>query len=587
MLTGLIAPSEGEAMLFGQPLRAGDLNARRRVGYMSQSFSLFAELTVRQNLALHARLYHIGPARARARIDELVAEFGLKDYLDKEAGDLPLGIRQRLSLAVAIVHEPELLILDEPTSGVDPIARDNFWEALIRLSREKNVTIFVSTHFMNEASRCDRVALMDSGRVLVSGPPAEIARNKHTANLEDAFVAYLEAPNPARAPVEAPTSAVSTLPSDSSLRRLGAYALRESLELMRDPIRLGFSLFGTALLMLVFGFGVSTDVDNLTFAALDRDQTHESRAYLEELRGSSYFLEQPAIADYADLERRMRSGAIRAAVEIPPGFGRDIERGRPVTVSAWIDGAMPFRAETIRGYLTGLHALYLTDPAVRTTAPASRAPADIQLRFKYNQDFDSIYAMAPATIAMMLGLFPAILMALAVVRERELGSIVNLYVTPVKRLEFLIGKQIPYVVLALVNFAVLFAMSQFVFAVPFKGSFAALAIGVALYVTAMTAYGMLISSFTRTQIAALFGTAILTVIPATQFSGMMTPVSSLAGLAQGIGRAFPMSYFMPISVGAFTKGLSLSDLAPDIGALGIFVPVLTLLNVLMLRKQER
>jgi len=588
MLTGLIAPSEGEAMLFGQPLRAGDLNARRRVGYMSQSFSLFAELTVRQNLVLHARLYHLKPARARARIDELVREFGLEDYLDKEAGELPLGIRQRLSLAVAIVHEPEILILDEPTSGVDPLARDRFWEALIRLSREQNVTIFVSTHFMNEAARCDRIALMDSGRVLVSGPPAEIAGNKHTANLEDAFVAYLEEANPDRAPVAAlPAATASKPPSDSSLRRLVAYALRESLELLRDPIRLGFSLFGTALLMLVFGFGVSTDVDNLTFAALDRDQTHESRAYLEELRGSSYFLEQPAIVDYADLERRMRSGAIRAAIEIPPGFGSDIERGRPATVSAWIDGAMPFRAETIRGYLTGLHALYLTDPAVRTTASARAPAADIELRFKYNQDFDSIYAMAPATMAMMLGLFPAILMALAVVRERELGSIVNLYVTPVKRLEFLLGKQLPYVVLALVNFSLLFAMSQFVFAVPLKGSFAALLIGVALYVTAMTGYGMLISSFTRTQIAALFGTAILTVIPATQFSGMMTPVSSLAGFAQGIGRAFPMSYFVPISVGAFTKGLSLTDLAPNLGALALFVPILTLLNVLMLRKQER
>ena len=590
MLTGLIAPTEGEALLFGKPLQAGDLAARYRVGYMSQAFSLYAELTVRQNLALHARLFHLPAGKARTRIDALTREFGLEDDLDQEAGPVPLGGRPRLSLAVARVHEPEILILDEPTSGVDPLARDRFWEALIKLSREQGVTIFVSTHFMNEAARCDRVALMDSGRVLACDTPAAIVRSKRAASLEDAFIAYLEAAHPER---NAPAfAALDRAPharprSGYSFRRLWAYAVRESLELIRDPIRLGFSLFGTTLLMLVFGFGVSTDVSNLTFAVLDRDNTPESRAYLEEMRGSSYFVEQPPLADYADLEHRLRAGAIKAAIEIPPNFGRQLERGDPVEVSAWIDGAMPFRAATVQGYLTGMHALYLADPAIKTTAAAKPPAADVELRFKYNQDFDSIFAMVPATMGMMLGLFPAILMALGVVREKELGSIVNLYVTPVKRLEFLLGKQLPYVAVALVNFSILFAMSQFVFAVPLKGSFVALLLGVGLYVTSMTAYGMLISAFTRTQIAALFGTSILTVIPATQFSGMMTPVSSLAGTAQWIGRAFPMSYFMPVSVGAFTKGLYFVDLAPNLFALALFVPILTVINMLLLRKQER
>ena len=135
MLTGLLAPTAGEALLFGKPLDAGDMSLRYRVGYMSQSFSLYTELTVRQNLELHAHLYHLPSDKAKTRIAELVEEFGLKDYVDQPTSDLPLGIRQRLSLAVAIVHEPEMLILDEPTSGVDPLARDRFWEALIDLSR--------------------------------------------------------------------------------------------------------------------------------------------------------------------------------------------------------------------------------------------------------------------------------------------------------------------------------------------------------------------------------------------------------------------------------------------------------------------
>jgi ribosome-dependent ATPase len=597
MLTGLLAPSEGEALLFGAPLDASDLNARSRVGYMSQSFSLYTELTVRQNLELHARLFHLPAKKAKERLAELTKQFRLQDYLDKLASDLPLGIRQRLSLAVAVVHEPEILILDEPTSGVDPLARDAFWELLIDLSRRQGVTIFVSTHFMNEAERCDRISLMDSGHVLASDIPANLVKARGAATLEEAFIAYLEEASgkPAERPgAVAPYHEVrpSRLASPRRQRafspqRLLAYSIREGIELLRDPIRLGFALFGTALLMLVFGFGISTDVNNLTFAVLDHDQTHESRAYLEELRGSSYFIEKPPLAGYADIEKRLQSGAITAAIEIPPGFGRDIERGRPAWVAAWIDGSMPFRADTIRGYLQAMHQLYLSDPAVKTSEPATKQAARIEVRFKYNQDFESVYAMVPTSISMLLALFPAILMALAVVREKELGSITNLYVTPVTRLEFLLGKQLPYIAVAMANFIVMFLMALFVFQVALKGSFLALVLGVLIYVSATTAYGMVISAFASTQIAALFGTAIMTYLPASQFSGMMVPVSSLSGTAQLMGRAFPMTYFIPISTGTFTKGLSFVELAGRIGELALFVPALTLISFLLLRKQER
>jgi ribosome-dependent ATPase len=319
MLTGLLPPTAGEALLFGKPLDADDMSSRYRVGYMSQSFSLYTELTVRQNLDLHARIFHLPAKKAAARIAELVGTFGLDVYLDQRTADLPLGIRQRLSLAIAIVHEPQILILDEPTSGVDPLARDRFWEALIDLSRNQGVTIFVSTHFMNEAERCDRISLMDSGRVLATGTPAELVKTRGVATLEDAFISYLEEATRSRSPapqelVLEPGETVRRVPpplralSAFSLQRLLAYAIREALELLRDPIRLAFSLLGTTLLMLVFGFGVTTDVNNLSFAVLDRDQSPESRAYLEELRGSSYFIEKAPLADYAALDSRLKSG---------------------------------------------------------------------------------------------------------------------------------------------------------------------------------------------------------------------------------------------------------------------------------------
>lgn len=599
MLTGLLPPDGGTATLFGQPIDADSANnmaSRMRVGYMSQSFSLYGELTVRQNLDLHARLFHLPPAQGRRRVDDLIERFALAEHVDKLASHVPLGIRQRLSLAVAIVHQPDLLILDEPTSGVDPLARDSFWELLIDLSRNQGVTIFVSTHFMNEAARCDRISLMDAGRVLATDTPENLVRTRGVATLEDAFIDFLKQENTARGigaaepavvleHVQAPPGPPRPSPY-FSLRRMLAYTIRESLELGRDPIRLAFALVGTAFLMIVFGYGITTDVNSLTFAALDHDNSYQSRAYLEELRGSRYFVERRPLRDAADLRERLKSGQVMATIEIPPGFGRDIQRARPTEVGAWIDGAMPFRAETIRGYLLGVHQQYLSDPAVRGTAVAT-APADIAIRFRYNQDFDSVYAMVPGMIAFVLAFIPAILMALAIVREKELGSILNLYVTPVTRLEFLIGKQIPYVAVAMVNYVILVLMAVFIFGVPLKGSLALLSVGALLYVMATTGYGRVISTFTTTQIAALFGTAILTVLPATMFTGLMIPVSSLTGVGAVIGQLFPMSYFLPISVGTFTKGLGFADLSGHLLALAVFVPGLALLSLVLLRKQEK
>jgi ribosome-dependent ATPase len=248
---------------------------------------------------------------------------------------------------------------------------------------------------------------------------------------------------------------------------------------------------------------------------------------------------------------------------------------------------MPFRAATIQGYLQGVHLQFLQDLATESGTPAALIPATIETRFRYNQHFDSIYAMVPSTMALLLILIPAILMATAVVREKELGSITNLYVTPVTRFEFLFGKQLPYIAVAMLSFVTLFLMTVFLFAVPLKGSLAALALGALIYVTATTGYGMLISSFANTQIAALFGTSIVTFMPAMLFSGMLTPVSALTGGARLIGGGFPMTYFLKISVGTFTKGLGFRDLSGTLLALAAFIPVFLLASILLLRKQER
>jgi ribosome-dependent ATPase len=604
MLTGLLPPSAGEAHLFGQPVDAGNLETRKRVGYMSQSFSLYGELTVRQNLLLHARLFHLPPERVGPRMDELIQRFGLAQHVDVLADKLPLGVRQRLSLAVAIIHEPEMLILDEPTSGVDPVARDEFWELLVDLSRKDHVTIFISTHFMNEAMRCDRISLMHAGTVLACDTPVALQRTRGASSLEDAFIGYLEeaiggtagetAAIAASRTMEPPVSAGTSVDvrrerSPVRLRRLLAYSSCETLEVLRDPIRLAFAFIGAVILMLLFGFGITMDVEELRYAALDLDQTPESRAYLQNFAGSPrYFVEQPPLRAPEELLERLKANDISFAIEIPPHFGRDLKRGSSPDVSAWIDGAMPFRGETILGYVEGVHAKYLQALAREQPGAVSAAPAaDIVVRYRYNPSFESIYAMVPSVPAILLIMIPAVLMAVSVAREKELGSITNFYVTPTTRLEFLLGKQLPYIAIAMLNYVVLTVMGLVVFQVPLKGSGLALTVGALLYVTATTGIGLLVSAFTSSQVAAVIATTILAIVPTVQFSGLLQPVSTLDSGAKFIGSVWPATYYMHLSVGAFTKGLEAPDLWPDLVALAAFIPVLTIVSALALKKQER
>ncbi|MGE1174337.1 ribosome-associated ATPase/putative transporter RbbA [Pseudomonas sp. BW7P1] len=594
VLTGLMPASEGSATLLGNPVDARDLATRKRVGFMSQSFSLYGELSVRQNLDLHARLFDLPKIESAPRIDALIQRFNLQGVADQPSGALPLGLRQRLSLAVAVLHRPEVLILDEPTSGVDPAARDDFWRLLIELSRDQGVTIFLSTHFMNEAQRCDRISLMHAGRVLACDTPAALQQQFNGESLEAAFVSCLEQAqdNSEASPTPEPTSApmapaMANTEPGFSFGRLAAVASREGKELLRDKVRLAFALLGAIFMMVIFGYGISLDVENLAFAVYDQDQTPQSRAYLEAFRGSRYFAEQPVIQDAQSLHRRLQRSEIKLALEIPPGFGRDLYAGRRPAVAAWLDGGMPFRAETSRNYVEAVHQANLEQLAEQSSRALNPlTAASLETRFRYNQDVVSVNAIGPGVMALILAFIPAMLTALGIVREKELGSITNFYATPLTRLEFLLGKQTPYLLVSLINLAVLAAMNRWLFGVPFKGSGLTLAFGGLLYVLATTSMGLLISAFTRTQIAAILGTMIITSLPTIQFSGLIVPRSSLEGAAAVMGTLFPAGHFLDIAVGTFTKALDLRQLWPQCLALFGFFIAFTGLSLVMLKKQE-
>ncbi|WP_193617706.1 ABC transporter ATP-binding protein/permease [Neisseria mucosa] len=711
MLTGLLEATEGDATLLGKPIDAGGLDTKMRVGYMSQAFSLYEELSVRRNLDLHARLYQMG-AKGAAAVEEALQQFDLADVADTAPASLPLGIRQRLQLAAACLHHPEVLILDEPTSGVDPAARDMFWRHLLKLSREDKITIFVSTHFMNEAARCDRISFMHKGRVLAVGTPAELAARQNAPDLEEAFVQYLieaeggeggerssrqeaahsesdqrefhqdvdgvreqgshtllaETPTvgcvaqathaevasddrhselsddlqgkdmgssetqngvreqsshtlPAETPAvgcvaqathaegesdkghsefsddpekhnprpsETPSATPNTQTFKYRFSMIWTFARREAKELLRDKIRLFFAVFGPLIIMASVSWGISFDVRNLKFAVYDRDQTAASRELVEYFDGSRYFLQQPPIQSEAEIDTVLKSSGAILVIDIPSGFGRDLARGLKPEVGFYVDGSMPFNATNIRGYIGSLITAYTKDRIAESGLPVSlKAPAGIEPRFMYNQDFDSINAIAPGVMMLVLMMIPAMMSAVGVVREREIGSIANFYASPAAVAQYLIGKQLPYIAVGMVNFAAMMLMIIYLFGVPLKGSFAGLAVGTLLMVSASTALGLLISCFVRSQLAAIFATAIITMIPAQTYSGFLYPLSTMEGGALIIGKTFPSSWYYTVSVGSFTKGLHTADLLHEYAAIAAFAATSLILACVLLKKQEK
>lgn len=601
MLTGLLPVSEGRAWLFGQEIDSEDIDTRKRVGYMSQAFSLYSELTVLQNLRLHAKLFHVPADKIDARVEEMIKRFDLRNVLQKLPDDIPLGMRQRLSLAVAMVHNPELLILDEPTSGVDPVARDNFWRLLIELSRKDGVTIFISTHFMNEALRCDRMSMMHAGKVLDSDTPHNLVIKQGTETLEEAFIKYLldagagdaipdekESAEILDEAINETDAVVEDLSSQKrfSLQRLLSYTWREALELQRDPVRATLALLGSIILMITIGYGITMDVEDLPYAVLDRDQTSLSQDYTHNIAGSRYFIEHDPIYNYDELDQRLRSAELALAIEIPPNFARDVAKGLPVSVAVWIDGAMPQRGETIRGYMQGMHQDWLTKQLKYHYGMEIPETFNIEMRYRYNPDIKSLVSMVPAVIPIMLLLIPAMLATLSVVREKEIGSIINLYVTPTTKFEFLLGKQLPYIVLSMFNFVLMIGLAIFLFGIPIKGSALTLTLAVFAFSIFSTGFGLFASTFTSSQIGAMFFTIIGTLIPATQFSGMINPVSSMDGISKIIGEIYPASHMLTISRGVFNKSLYLNNLWGDIVAMLVVGVIVVLCSVFLLKKQE-
>ena len=381
------------------------------------------------------------------------------------------------------------------------------------------------------------------------------------------------------------------------LIRVQAIMYKEWREVLRDRLFLALAFVVPASLMLVFGYGISLDVENLPFAVLDQDRSAMSRDYLHRFIDSRYFDYQGDVRSARELDPLLADSDIRFAIIIPPKFQENLLSGRPVAVQSLIDGVFPFRASTSKGYVIAINAAFNSELlagyisrrlGIRQEQGTNMVqPVGVQLRYLYNQEVKSTWSIATALIMFVLMIIPPFLTALGVVREKENGSIYNIYASTVSRGEFLIGKLTPYVGISIINMFILWLMVLFLFRAPFKGDPLFFFMASVIYVICTTGIGLLVSLIVRTQVAAMMMTVVVTIVPSVLYSGLLVPIASMTPQGQFEAHLFPAMYYTDIALGSFLKGIGLEQLWGRVLALSIYAAVLWMLGYLLFHKRPR
>jgi ABC-2 type transport system permease protein/ribosome-dependent ATPase len=380
-----------------------------------------------------------------------------------------------------------------------------------------------------------------------------------------------------------------------NLQRIVAYAWKEWREITRDRLFFSLAFIVPPLLILLFGAGLSLDVEHIPFGIVDQDRTAQSRDYAARFASGAMFDLKLQTDTPEVLDRLMADGSIRAALIIPSGFGARVVAGKPAEVQTLIDGTFPSRALTTKGYVAAInaqanldHVAELLAQATGTTVDAAHTritPIRLEIRYRYNEAVKSIWSIGPKLLMVILMISPPFLTALGVVREKETGAIFNLYASNLSRGEYLLGKLAPYVAISFLNAWVLWLIASLGFGVPFRGSLPFFALASAVYVLCTTGIGLLVSVLTRTQIAAMIVTTIVTVVPAVLYSGVLIPIPSLSGAGRWIAHALPAMYYTDIVTGCFLKGSGLAELWPKLLVLVFYSITLFLLGYRLMSKR--
>ena len=369
-----------------------------------------------------------------------------------------------------------------------------------------------------------------------------------------------------------------------------AIARKEARQLLRDPAYLGLAVVVPVLLILLLGYQLSLDVKGLLVAVVDRDRSPWSRDYIDGLVHSEYF-RLVGVLDGTDEAREwVRSGRARVVIDIPPDFGRRLSAGESTTVGVTVDGSFPTRGQIGAGYMEAINALYNQQLlreylARRGAGDAQLWPVSMELAVWYNPTLESKNFIVPGMLVVILMIFPPLLSALLIVRERESGTILNLYCSPAGRWEILAGKALPYVAVSFLDFLLIFAASLWLFRVRFVGAAWILSVGALLYSACTVGLGLMISTLTRTQLAAMLATFLGAVAPAFTFSGIFTPTASLDAVGRFVSRLIPATYFMDVVRGNYLKGGGVAPYVPSLLMLMLYCVIVYGAAWLALRKR--